>query len=92
MDERKAYVQAGSGGYGARVFIPYNQLPRAVSEQLDRKCKWGGSDKDTGKCHSWEVPDDMPGHKRLQEITHYLIGYGYTVEKVGVGNHTEVWA
>lgn len=86
-----AYIQAGGGGYGARVFIPYAHVYPSVAAHLEMVCKWGGPDKDTGKCHGWEVRDDIPGHKPMQELMHYLEGYGFRVEKVGVGNHSEVW-
>lgn len=86
-----AFVQAGGGGYGARVFIPYAYMYPAVINHLGRVCKWGGSDKDTGLCASWEVPDNVPGHKPMQELISYLEGYGYQVHKVGAGNYSQVW-
>lgn len=84
----KVYIQAGNL---ARLYIPYQCAFPGVVSHLEVKTRYMGSEGDTGKCYGWEVPQDVPGHKPLQELIAYLEGYGYVVEKVGAGNNTDVW-
>lgn len=82
----KIYYQAATLSYGMRVFVPYDLMTDSLRFSLNANCLWGGMDKDTGKCYSYEFGTSAG------EYVHTLAeNSGFTLVEVNPINAVDVW-
>lgn len=83
---KKVYIQPGSGGYGPRVFVPYDCV-NEVRDFLNEHCMWGNADKDCGLALSWEFPNQVIMNAHLATLKYF----GFIIEPMTLGNAHYVW-
>lgn len=88
MTIHKASIGVVAYIHGGSIYIPHAYAYPSVVSHLAMVCHGNAN---TGLCLSYQVPDDLPGHKPMQELMAYLEGYGFRIEKVGAGNAAKVW-
>lgn len=82
----KAYTKSKATiNTGPRIFIPYKDITEEVLRSMDHLSVWGGSDKDTGFCLSWEFAT------RIFLAIKYLEKLGFIIEECSNKNHKKVW-
>lgn len=80
VSEERAYsyhVTPAHAGYGARIWLPEDNISTNVWNFMNRKSKWGGIDKSMDRLDSWEFADND-----FKEACAFLEAYGYELKEM----------